>query len=224
MDGDLDDWFFLWCAYKDDETILECINNGAAFRCLGDLFESACRWNRGVIVKRLLEFPLIKLLKNTGFTVACENNALTVVNCMLNLPELDLGREDWECLRVALDTKNKTTATRLLQDVRIPKNELVRRWAYVPPGAVGPALWFPGKQHVTELVSLLRSSRLRMMVMYSKGFGRMSGLPKELVHLISSYTEPYHIKELEQFALFIEKIETTRDVVPFNQQGGSPGI
>jgi hypothetical protein len=107
-------------------------------------------------------------------------------------------------VQLALNEKNKTIAVRLLQDVRIPKKELVWRWAN------NSFNWTEGRMRARDLCVFLTQSRLRMMVMYSKGFGEISGLPKELIHLISSYTEPYHIEELKQFASFVEKIERCR--------------
>jgi hypothetical protein len=196
--------FIAWCAHQDDKTILDCINDRTASRYLIDLFYSACRWNRVIIVDELLKFPLVGIFKNNGLNLACRHDALTVVNYMLSLPGLDLSRGDWYCVQLALNEKNKTITVRLLQDVRIPKKELTWRWAD------NSFSWIEGQMRARDLCVLLTQSRLRMMVMYSKGFGRISGLPKELVHLISSYTEPYHIEELKQFASFVEKIERCR--------------
>jgi hypothetical protein len=173
-------------------------------------FNTACIYNRVVIIDRLSQlFPFTKLRLNDGLYIACQYNHLSLVNYLLNLPVLDLSREEWECFRAALNNKDETIAIRFLQDARIPKNEIVRRWAY------GKFDQFDNKGYRRKIdgkhiINILRDSRLRMMVMYSKGFSRMSGLPKELVHLISSYTEPYHIEELKQFASFVEKIERCR--------------
>ena len=202
--------FIAWCAHQDDKPILDCVNGRTPIGYLVKLLENACEWNRVVIVKRLLEFPLVHLFANEGLNVACENNALTVVNYMLTSPGLDLSRADWKCLQVALNEKNKTIAVRLLQDVRIPKKELTWRWAYTTVRGAHAERWLPTGRCTAEFHDLLTQSRLRMMVMYSKGFSRISDLPKELVHLISSYTEPYHIEELKQFASFVEKIERCR--------------
>lgn len=211
-DDDECNGFTAWCKLQDDKSILDCINDRTAFRYMINLFENACRWNRVVIVKRLLEFPVVQIFTNTGLNLACGHNALAVVNYMLTLPGLDLSRQNWTCMHMALEGINKTIAVRLLQDVRIPKKELVWRWASYRPHwtATGGKDYHSSDMRARDIQVLLTQSRLRMMVMYSKGFGGKSCIPKELVHLISSYTEPYHFEELKQFALFIEKIEKCR--------------
>jgi hypothetical protein len=200
---------------RSDEylNILNCMLKNELLDFEGQMrvFLSACKWSATGIIDRLLQFPLVHLFLRRGFIDACTHNSPVVVNHLLKLP-IQLDRDSWYCLRLAFEHRNWSICTRLLQDDRIPKKEMLGRWSK------------DEKECGAKLKKMLQRSRLRMMIMYSKGFGRSSGIPKELVHLISSYTEPYHIKELQEFALFIEKIETTRDVVPFNQQRGSPGI
>jgi hypothetical protein len=212
MDGDDMENIRLWYQNKDDRTMLGYINDGKiGVLEIGYVFHTACIWDRVVIIDRLLQFEITKVYFNSGLCRAIEHNRLSVVNHILKLSELGLSRENWECLREALNQEDKTIAVRLLQDARIPKKEIIQRWRWLfKPLPADEAEWLPVQSYTEDILILLRKSRLRMMVMYSKGFSRISDLPKELVHLISSYTEPYHIEELKQFASFVEKIERCR--------------